>query len=353
MRLIEPADDELFAAASMAARLGGADRLLGRLEESCYEHPEDPDAAFRYALALLAVLPTTGSEIRAYGRLSAVADALDQVVAAVPGHWLARLLRIRIRCLLTVSRGMLQAEEDAELGKADSEIDESIDAQSRVGWQPYFSSAFLLAAHLAEWPGRPGQELRRGAELRARAQLGHGGPMPFRALAALLGEPVVPGDKLAAEPDRGPAAARPEPKSGPLTGRRLLVETATSLSRLMDCLRAHLRSFADLPDEFATASGTQADLEDLLHLAGGMRAELRSWAAADADAAERHTGPAMGARRIPDVLPDDGRHGRLPRHPERPRARLAASRDAGGPERRGAPDRPSDSVPEPGRSPDG
>jgi hypothetical protein len=60
----------------------------------------------------------------------------------------------------------------------------------------------------------------------------------------------------------------------------------------MNYLRVHLASFAEAPDEFGTHSGeayagVQSELEETLGIARNLRGELRSWAAGDADAAER------------------------------------------------------------------
>jgi hypothetical protein len=294
MRLIEAADDELFEAVSLAAKLGRADNLLERLERRHYERPDDSRAAFSYALALLAVLPTTGSEIEVHGRFGAAADALDAVVAAVPEHWLARYLRIRLRCLLVTGGVTLQTVADEELKQANAELDELIDLQSQTGWQPYFSSTLLLAARLAAFPGQTGRSPEQVTELLAQADRHPMPQLPFRALGMLLREPVTGAHGLAAEPERRTWAKRPDPPRAAesLAGRELLGETAKSLGRLMSYLRANLGSFLDLPDGSGTLSGmgladVGSELQETLRMARDLRSGLRSWAAGAADAAER------------------------------------------------------------------
>jgi len=302
MRLIEAADDQLFEAVSLAGKLGRADKLLEGFERRHDEHPDDADAAFSYALALLAVLPTIGSETEAHGRFCAAADALDQVVAAVPGHWLARCLRIRLRCLQVDSRSALRILADAELGKANAELDELLELQSRVDWQPYFSSVLLLAARLASLTGQSEQASGGVAELAARAERNSGRRMPFRALETLLCEPFDTGKRPTAQPVRQTAATRPKPAPAPdsLVGRALLDETASGLGRLMNYLRAHLKSFGDAPDESGTSGGgyvgVETELEETLGIARTLRDELRSAAAGDGGAAERVRAAIPAAR---------------------------------------------------------
>lgn len=303
MRLIEAADDELFEAVSLAGKLRRADNLLERLERRHYASPEDPRAAFSYALALVAVLPTTDSDIEAHGRFGAAADALDGVIAAEPDHWLARYLRIRLRCLLVTGPSTLAAVAEEELKRANDELDELIDRQSRVEWQPYFSGAFALAARLAAVPGPHERTPEQIADLLARANGHSADQLPFRALGVLFREPggggiggaVAPQRRVAATP-AGPAAAPEE-----LTGRALLNETAKGLGRLMNYLRATLGSFQDLPDETGALSGRGlADIgpefQETLDQARDLRDGLRSWAAGDAAAAERTRAQAPALR---------------------------------------------------------
>jgi hypothetical protein len=293
MRLIQTADDELFEAVSLAGKLGRAERLVEGFEKRHDEHPDDADAAFSYALALLAVLPTAGSETEAHGRFHAAADALDLVLAAVPDHWLARYLRIRLRCLQVDSRSALRVQADAELGKANSELDELMELQSQAAWQPYFSSVLLLAARLTDLTQQSGPAADRVAELTARAERNPGRRIPFRALETLLREPFDTSHRSAAEPGRRTATAQPKPAPAPetLAGRQLLDETARGLGRLMNYLRVHLAS-VESPDESGTLpggayAGVQSELEETLGIARDLRGGLRSWAAGDADAAER------------------------------------------------------------------
>lgn len=302
MRLIEAADDELFEAVSLAAKLGRADNLVERLERRHYENPEEPRAAFSYALALLAVLPTTATEIEVHGRFGAAADALDAVVAAVPDHWLARYLRIRLRCLLAIGPGTLHSVADEELRKATAELDELIDLQSRVDRQPYFSCALLLAARLAALPGQSGRTPDEVADLAARADRHPVGHLPFRALGILFREPVAAGPEIAPVPERRTAPRpSPAPAVDDLAGRALLGEAAKGLGRLMNYLRANLGSFLDLPDDAGTLSGmgladAGSELQETLRIARDLRDGLRSWAAGDADAAKRTRAEIPAAR---------------------------------------------------------
>ncbi|MDX2545370.1 hypothetical protein ACOT81_13060 [Streptomyces sp. WI04-05B] len=287
MRLIEAADAELFEAMSLADRMGRAARMLERLEEQYYKNPDDPDAALRYALGLLATLPTAGSEIETWGRIGGVTEALDQVVAAVPDHWLARYLRARLRCLALAGK---DPSED-ELGGVAAAVDELIELQSRTGGQPYFVAAFVLASRLAEWPGRS-RDPDRVARLRAEVRRGGGRPMPFRSLATVLNDPFAAGYAPVAAPERhGSPTVRPS--AAGLEGRTLLRETAAGLSRLIDYLRAHRGSFSGPsgPGMYPEAD-RDTGLDGVLGAAREVRGGLRGWAAGDAGA-EAATRPAL------------------------------------------------------------
>ena len=282
MRLIEAADAELFEAVGLAARIGRAERMLDRLEDGWSKNPDDPDAAFRYALALLATLPTGGSEIEVYGRFGAVTEALDRVVDAVPGHWPARYLRIRLSCLLLLGHDATAAE----LERTERELDALIDLQSQAGPQPYFAATLILAVRLAEWPGRS-RDADRVAGLRAALAGDPGRPLPFRALAAVLGDPFVAGYAPTPVPERRDPA-RPEPEPAELAGRALLLAAAAGLSRLTGYLRIRFGSFADLPGQPGSAAAADAadeEVESTLRAARDVRAGLRAWADGDADAA--------------------------------------------------------------------
>jgi hypothetical protein len=301
MRLIMGEDDELFVAVSMASRLGRAERLLERMEEHCRKDPEDPEAAFRYALGLLAVLPATGSELAAYGRFGAAADALTRVVAAVPDHWLARFLRIRLRCLLAAQREALREPAETELSAADTEVDQLIDLQSRGEWQPYFASTYLLAARLAAWPARPGRDPQRAAAMRVLANRAPAHRPTFHGLSALLNDAVVDARERPQPPAPRLAAERTDPSAETVAQEAVPAETASSLARFTDYLRALVCAFDELPDSFASPYGgsfaaAKFDLEDIRRMAGRLRDELGSWSAGDPGAVGRTRAAIPGMR---------------------------------------------------------
>jgi hypothetical protein len=279
MRLIEAADAELFEAMSLAGRMGRAARMLERLDERYRRDPDDPEAAFRYALGALATLPTAASELEVYGRFGGVVESLDRTVSAVPEHWLARYLRIRLRCLSMASH----SASEPEFASVEDEIDALITLQEEAQWQPYFAAAFVLASRLAEWPGRA-RDSSRVVRLRAAAQREAGHPLPFPALAAVLSDPFAAGYAPVAAPERH--APRVAPLSADeLDGHALLSEAAAGLGRLIDCVQAQLRTFSEL-SEFAAFAYADADLEDILSQARELRSGMQAWRAGDGEAAE-------------------------------------------------------------------
>lgn len=149
MRLITPADDELYGLASAAGKLGRADRLLAMLEAESGARPADSEAAGRYALAMMAVLPSVTFELAAHAPFTAAIEALGGVLAIQPDHWLARYGRARLQILVPGRYGLDSGQTTTELAAAREDLDYLLDLQSRSACQPpYFVSAHALTAVL-------------------------------------------------------------------------------------------------------------------------------------------------------------------------------------------------------------
>jgi len=146
VRLITPADDELYGLASAAGKLGRAARLLAMLERESLARPDDSEAAGRYALAMMAVLPSVSFELAAHAPFTAAIEALGRVLIIEPEHWLARYGRARLQALVPGSYGLDSHGGADELACAREDLDYLIDRQSGPGYQPYFVSTHALAA---------------------------------------------------------------------------------------------------------------------------------------------------------------------------------------------------------------
>lgn len=189
MRLIAPADDELYGLASAAGKLGRANRLLAMFEGESAARPADSEAAGRYALAMMAVLPSISFELAAHAPFTAAIEALGAVLAIEPDHWLARYGRARLRILMPGSYGLDSDRTTDELASARADLDYLIDLQSGPVHRPYFVSTHALATVLdglsveSAPAGRPSLL----DELAACPRVNVGLP----ALGAVLCEPLV------------------------------------------------------------------------------------------------------------------------------------------------------------------
>ena len=194
------ADDELYGLASAAGKFGRADKLLARLEEACRADSSDAEAAGRYALAQMAVLPSVGIEFAAHARFTAAVEALGDVLSLDPGNWLARYSRARLRALTPSSYGAYSVQASGELAYALDDLDHLIASQAECAPQPYFVSAHALAAvidHLAGTTAPPDRPPLLDVLAACR-------PVPVRlpALGAVLCEPLATLYAGAAEPER-------------------------------------------------------------------------------------------------------------------------------------------------------
>jgi hypothetical protein len=189
VRLITPADDELYGLASAAGKLGRADRLLAMLEGESAARPDDGEAAGRYALAMMAVLPSVSFELAAHAPFTAAIDALGAVLAIEPDHWLARYGRARLRALTPGGYSLDSVGSGDELTSARSDLDYLIELQSRPVYQPYFVSSHALAAVLDGLLGESGRLHRLFLldELAACPRVN----VRLPALGAVLCEPLV------------------------------------------------------------------------------------------------------------------------------------------------------------------
>lgn len=187
MRLINGADEEMFQTVTLATKLGKADRVIERLSERSLEEWDNPEAGFPYALATMAALQASGSDLEKHAGYYEAIGTLTDVLENCPDHWLASYCRVRLRSLVPAEYGLyrdyLSNEQDTALAEAAA----LIEAQSTVEWQPYFASPYLLAAHLHLNRGQDdtaGDLVRRAAERPT-------GPVGLPALGAILSEPFV------------------------------------------------------------------------------------------------------------------------------------------------------------------
>jgi hypothetical protein len=79
MRLINDADERLFQTVTVAARIGRAERLLPTLLADYDDRWDEPEAGFRYALALIALIQAAGSDREKRARYTQSMEALDDV----------------------------------------------------------------------------------------------------------------------------------------------------------------------------------------------------------------------------------------------------------------------------------
>jgi hypothetical protein len=189
MRLITSADDELYGLASAAGKLGRATKLLGRLAEACRADPSDVDAAGRYALAQMAVLPSVGVEFAAHARFTATVEAFGDVLALDPDHWLARYGRARLRALIPSSYGAYAVRASGDLESARDDLDHLLAGQAALPSRPYFISAHALATVLDQLGGEP-PRAGRPALADALAACPRT-PVRLVALGAVLCEPLA------------------------------------------------------------------------------------------------------------------------------------------------------------------
>jgi hypothetical protein len=187
MRLIDDADERLFHTVTVAARIGRAGRLVETLMADYDEHWDDPEAAFRYALALVAVIQAAGDDRDKRIGYSRSLEALDDVLEGDPGHWLARYCRLRHRVLIRTGYGRYQEYLADDRGAVAADIDELLRAQAAVPWQPYFTAAYLVAAQFHAGQGEPAA----AAELVGAAAARPHRRMPYPALGSILSEPFL------------------------------------------------------------------------------------------------------------------------------------------------------------------
>lgn len=189
MRLITPADDELYGLASAAGKLQWAPKLLAWLEDERRADPTDSDAARRHALAQMAVLPSVGIDFAAHARVAAVIEAFGDVLSLDPGNWLARYGRARLRVMFPSSYATDPVQMPGEFAAARDDLDHLIALQARHAQQPYFASTHALAAVVDRVSddlaplGRPGllDALADGPRV----------PVRLPALGAILCEPFI------------------------------------------------------------------------------------------------------------------------------------------------------------------
>ena len=194
MRLITSADEELFLTASVAGKLGRTRPLVERLQERYDAAPHEPEAAFEYALALTAALPSITSDFEVHAAFGTIVEMLGGVVDAAPDHWLARYCRARLRALVPTSYSVFTIYTESELSKAAVDIGDLVLRQSRQRWMPYFASTHLLAAFIQRMADESGTTVDPPlpvADLLDAVTGRPHHPVAFPALGAMLCEPFV------------------------------------------------------------------------------------------------------------------------------------------------------------------
>jgi hypothetical protein len=187
MRLINDVDERLFQTVTAAARMGRTERLLPTLMAEYDEQWDEPEAGFRYALALVALIQAEGSEREKRARYTQSMEALDDVIEGDPGHWLARYCRARNRVLIRTGYGRYPEYLGEERDEAAADIGELLRVQQQVSWRPYFAAASVLAAQLHAALGEP----EHAAELVDAAAVPPREPIPYPALRSILSEPFL------------------------------------------------------------------------------------------------------------------------------------------------------------------
>jgi hypothetical protein len=189
VRLITAADDELYGLASAAGKLGWAAKLLTRLDAARRADPADPEAANKYALALMAALPSLGVEFEAHSRFTDTIDALGRVLQLDPDNWLARYSRARLRALIPSSYGAYTVQVSSELKHARDDLAVLLQRQGDLAEQPYFISTYALTAVVDHLGGTQ----TAGGRPALMDALNHCPRVPVRlpALGAVLCEPLA------------------------------------------------------------------------------------------------------------------------------------------------------------------
>ena len=189
MRLIDPADEELFQLASVAGKLGRAGSLLDRLADRRRAAPGDLDSAFGYALAQLAALPSRESDLAAHASFTSTIEAFGAVLDIEPVHWLARYGRARLRALIPSSYRTFSIYVPSELGRAAEDLAQLCEQQASQPPQPYFASAHALAAVVDRLSGH--QDCERWPGQLAAIAAAPRVPVALPALGAVLCEPFM------------------------------------------------------------------------------------------------------------------------------------------------------------------
>jgi hypothetical protein len=230
VHLITSDDDDLYGLASAAGKLGRTTKLLARLASDRQADPASAEAASRYALALMAMLPSAGNSLAAHARFTVTIDALGDVLDLDPDHWLARYSRARLRTLTPSSYGSHAVQLESELAAARADVDHLLGWQRLHAGPPYFVSTHALAAmidYLAGGPAPGGNGERPGqAALRAALAACLRVPVRLPALGAVLCEPLVTLHGVTAGAERAEIGA----VMSALYGDQPVVKAATAVS---------------------------------------------------------------------------------------------------------------------------
>ncbi|WP_432994606.1 hypothetical protein [Dactylosporangium sp. CA-233914] len=201
------ADEGLFGTVMVAARLGRAEKIVGRLRERYEQEWDDPRAGFPYALALLALLQSGREDLRGQLSYTEIVETLSDLLYHEPGHWLGRYLRIHTRALLPADATEHRGYVIAERTRAAEDAAELVGRQDAVEWRPWFACTYLLAARLAWESGETGQLDRIPELIRSAAAKADAREVGFPSLGGLLCEGFVWYHSKPGLPERDTAAA--------------------------------------------------------------------------------------------------------------------------------------------------
>ncbi|SRR6266487_608432 len=179
---ISDADEDLFATAVAAVRIGRVGAIIERLRTRYDEEWDDPLAGLPYAMAMLAVLLSGRADLLKEMNYTDIVETLGDVLHHQPDHWLSRYLRIHARVLLPDGEYALYIA--AERSKAVADAEELIERQSRTAWQPWFASTYLVAARLAWQSERKDRD--RVAALVTAAAARPCAPIRFPSLGSVM-----------------------------------------------------------------------------------------------------------------------------------------------------------------------
>lgn len=189
MRLITPADDELYGLVSAAGKFGRAAKVLTVLARERDDAPADVEAVGRHALALMAALPSMVHTLGAHAGVTEAIESFGDVLALDPDHWLARYGRARLRTLVPSSYGNYTMRPDGILAAAREDLEYLIGLQAQLPPQPYFASTHAAVLVVDMLAGTQDPDALEGLARQLRDSVLE--PVRLPALGAVLCEPLA------------------------------------------------------------------------------------------------------------------------------------------------------------------